>query len=102
MQETIDMTELKKKTVIIKQEVYYVYTFLREQFHSTTLIRLVKQRLPSDYGEKKHTLDSTILRRLRQLRQEGKINYKVISHLDGLYEKIPPKLVLETKDDLPF
>lgn len=82
--------EIEAKTLPIKLVVFEIFTGMRDEFHCTTLIRLVKAKLPKTYGEKKHTTDGTILRRLRQLRSEKKINYEVISPLDGLYRKLTP------------
>ncbi len=34
------------------------------------------------------TMDGTITRRLRELRESGECPYKVIDTVDGLYEKV--------------
>lgn len=60
-----------------------VYNKLPELFNIYELI--VKVR---DYPERNFAIDSTITRLLRELRNDNKINYKVLNKYSGKYKKL--------------
>lgn len=74
--------ELKQKTQSIKRLVLACYFEMPEVFNILELNNLIR----SKYN--KQTTDCTFTRRLRELRSEGKLDYKVIDPKDGTYLKL--------------
>ena len=78
--EIIEETKQKKKSV--RRVTYEVYLLMTKEFAANDLITNVRLKLGRPYLR-----DGTILRRLRELRSNGLLNYKVIDHAKSIYYK---------------
>lgn len=63
--------------------IVYFSMHIGHEFHGTTLNRFVFSRM------NKYVYPDTIFRYMRELRQEGAINYCVKSHADSIYQVLP-------------
>lgn len=73
-----------KSSPTIKQAVLQEYPNLPDQFRGNDLVRLVKI-----VTRRSHIHTDTPLRKLRVLKAEGKVNYRMAGKReDSLYEKI--------------
>jgi hypothetical protein len=66
----------------LKRYVEEVYNKMPNEFYGLDFLRKVRERSGRFY-----VFDDTILRYLRELREEGKINYKVIDQKRSKYKK---------------
>jgi len=73
--------ELDVKLCTVRQATLQAYRQMPRRFSSLTLCLTVRSI------QNKRTMDGTILRRLRELRNEGVAFYKVINSGQGVYEK---------------
>jgi PII-like signaling protein len=75
---------MSQRQEIIK-ELLKVYPTLATEFHGSSLIRYIKNRIGNHaiYGD-------SILRYMRELKAEGKINFKCLNKEKSLYLKIKP------------
>lgn len=73
--------QLQIKIDSIKKAVKSSYDELPETFSVLKLNSSVRKLM------RKRTTDCSITRRLRELRSEGKIDYKVIDSINGIYQK---------------
>lgn len=73
--------ELQLKIMTIKKAVLIAYGKMPNRFAALTLCLETRRIL------NKMTMDGSILRRLRELRESGHCPYKVIDTIDGIYEK---------------
>lgn len=68
----------------IKQKVKFIWDNMPDQFYSSQIVSRIKKTYPEDSQK----FADTFMRRARQLRQDGVINYKVLNVKDGLYQKL--------------
>lgn len=73
--------DLQLKTMPIKSAVLKAYNDMPKRFSALTLCLHTRSIL------NKMTMDGSILRRLRELRESGECPYKVIDTINGIYEK---------------
>lgn len=73
--------KLRLKTCTIRAAVQKAYDMMPAQFSALTLCLTARKILNN------MTMDGSILRRLRELRESGDCPYKVIDPVDGIYEK---------------
>lgn len=74
--------EVIERNITIRKAVKQVYDQMPKDFHVIKFCMAVRGKL------KKLTMDGTILRRLRELRESGHCPYKVIDTVKGIYQKI--------------
>ncbi len=74
-------TELSLKIMTIRKAVLLAYEKMPQRFSALTLCLETRRIL------NKMTMDGSILRRLRELRESGHCPYRVIDTVDGIYEK---------------
>lgn len=77
--------ELQVKVMPIRKATKQAFEEMADRFSVLELVE--KTRMFLD----KRTLDGTILRRLRELRESGECPYKVIDSINGIYQKIEIK-----------
>ena len=68
----------------IKQKVKFIWDNMPYQFYSSQIVDRIKKTYPEDSQK----FADTFMRRARQLRQDGVINYKVLNVKEGLYQKL--------------
>lgn len=68
----------------IKQKVKFIWDNMPDQFYSSQIVSRIKKTYPEDSQK----FADTFMRRARQLRQDGVINYKVLNVKEGLYQKL--------------
>jgi hypothetical protein len=73
----------KKSEISVLDAVRMEYEASGETFHAIIFVMNVRIRLG-----RPGCMDGTIMRRLRELRSSGEINYKVINSEFAIYEKI--------------
>lgn len=73
--------ELQIKTMPIRKAVLKAYNDMPKRFSALSLCLHTRSIL------NKMTMDGSILRRLRELRESGHAPYKVIDSINGIYEK---------------
>jgi len=73
--------ELALKIMTIRKAVKLAYEKMPNRFSALTLCLETRRIL------NKMTMDGSILRRLRELRESGHCPYKVIDTIDSIYEK---------------
>jgi hypothetical protein len=73
----------KKSEISVLDAVRMEYEASGETFHAIIFVMNVRIRLG-----RPGCMDGTIMRRLRELRSSGEINYKVINSEYAIYEKI--------------
>jgi len=73
---------LKIKTLPIRTATKMAYNQMPAVFSALTLCLTTRKILSN------MTMDGSILRRLRELRESGECKYQVINSLDGIYEKL--------------
>ena len=66
------------------------YDMMPNEFSTNTLIRKVRQ-----FTGRPGLFDATILRRLRELREEGRANYEVLDSMRSIYKKKSPGKQME-------
>ena len=76
---------MKTKTPSIKKTILKAWEKLPDSFGAFTLFLMVKNELKE---HKKYPFDGTISRRLRELREDGLLDYRVIDNAKSIYEKI--------------
>lgn len=74
--------ELDVKTCTVRKATLTAFNQMPKRFASLTICLTVRSI------QNKRTMDGTILRRLRELREEGLTPYKVLNSDKGIYEKI--------------
>ena len=74
---------VKAKKLTVKTMVLESFEELPDEFSLLYLIVKVRQKVGRAY-----LTDGTITRRLRELRSEGKINFKVIDNHKSIYKKL--------------
>lgn len=74
--------ELKRKIIPIKVAVKMAYNQMPNVFSALNLCQTVRRILS------KPTMDGSILRRLRELREAGKTPYKVKDSVNAIYQKL--------------
>jgi len=74
-------TELQLKVMPIRAAVKKAYSQMPNTFSVLTLCLQTRSIL------NKMTMDGSILRRLRELRETGECNYKVKDSINGIYTK---------------
>ena len=74
---------VKAKKITVKTAVLESFEEFLPVFRLLSLIADVRQKTGRPY-----LTDGTITRRLRELRSEGKINFKVIDNHKSIYEKL--------------
>jgi len=67
----------------VEKAVYLSYNKLNQKFSVLDLIKMTREEIG-----RPHLTDGTITRKLRKLRIDGNINYKVIDNRKALYKKI--------------
>ena len=77
--------ELPVKSTTIREAAQKAYEKMPKRFASLTLCLTVRSI------QNKMTMDGTILRRLRELRDDNLCPYKVVDTTNGIYEKIDLK-----------
>lgn len=75
-------TTLKIKTKPIRKATEEAFRQMPNRFSALTLCLTTRKILSN------MTMDGSILRRLRELRESGKCVYKVIDSANGIYEKV--------------
>lgn len=73
--------ELHLKITSVKQATRAAYNEMADRFSALHFCNVVRAKL------QKHTMDGTILRRLRELRESGDCPYQVIDQVNGIYQK---------------
>jgi len=73
----------RQKAKSVYKIVKDVYDMMNNEFDSITLIRIVRYK-----SLRPDLYDGTILRELRQLREDGKINFTVIDRRKSKYKKL--------------
>ena len=73
----------KKSDISVLDAVRLEYEAMDKIFHAIIFVMKVRVRLG-----RPGCMDGTIMRRLRELRSSGEINYKVINSEFAIYEKI--------------
>ena len=73
----------KKSDITVLDAVRIEYEAMNKTFHAIIFVMKVRVRLG-----RPGCMDGTIMRRLRELRANGEINYKVINSEFAIYEKI--------------
>lgn len=73
---------LKIKTIPIRSATKMAYNQMPLRFSALTLCLTTRKILSN------MTMDGSILRRLRELRESGECNYKVTNPIEGIYEKL--------------
>ena len=73
--------ELELKTCTVRKAVQQAYDQMPKRFSSLSICMTARSIL------NKMTMDGTILRRLRELREDGLASYKVVNSAKGIYEK---------------
>lgn len=68
----------------IKEKVKFIWDNMPDQFYSSQIVARIKATYPEDAQK----FADTFMRRARQLRQEKKINYKVLNIVEGYYQKL--------------
>ena len=74
--------KLLKKTQPIKKATLEAYREMKDIFNVLRLVQKVRK------STGRRTTDASITRCLRYLRQEGKVDYRVINKMNGYYEKL--------------
>ncbi len=74
--------QLKIKTSTIRIATKKAFNQMPVTFSALTLCLTTRKILNN------MTMDGSILRRLRELRESGECKYKVINYIDGIYEKL--------------
>lgn len=76
----------KKSELTVRQATKIVYDESPEIFHSVVFLLNVRRLLgrPS-------CMDGTILRRLRELREDGELNYRIKNNDLSIYQKLEVK-----------
>ena len=74
--------QTKPKKLTVRQSVKNTFNEMPNNFGVFKFCIVVRAKLS------KHTMDGTILRRLRELRESGECDYKVIDTFKGIYQKI--------------
>lgn len=74
--------ELQVKVMPIRKATKQAFEQMADRFSVLLLCNVTRRKL------NKHTMDGTILRRLRELRESGECPYKVIDSFNGIYQKI--------------
>ncbi len=74
--------ELRLKIMPIRKAVKECYSKMDNEFHVLEFCIYTRRLL------QKRTLDGSILRRLRELRETGECPYKVIDNINGIYRKL--------------
>ena len=75
---------MKTKTPSIKKTILKAWEKLPDRFGAFTLALCVRNRM-KEYN--KYPFDGSILRRLRELREDGLLDYRVIDNAKSIYEK---------------
>lgn len=73
--------ELHLKITSVKRATKSAYDEMADRFSALHLCMVVRSKL------QKYTMDGTILRRLRELRESGDCPYQVIDQVNGIYQK---------------
>ena len=74
--------DVKEKIDTVREAVKTAYNQLPETFISAYLCQKVRKLMNSK------TMDGTILRRLRELRESGECPYEVIDNFQSIYKKV--------------
>lgn len=74
--------ELQVKVMPIRKATKQAFEEMADRFSVLLLCNVVRSKL------NKHTMDGSILRRLRELRKSGDYPYKVIDPINGVYQKL--------------
>lgn len=74
--------QLKIKTSTIRVATKKAFEQMPVTFSALTLCLTTRKILSN------MTMDGSILRRLRELRESGECRYRVINSTDGIYEKV--------------
>ena len=75
-------TELQLKIMPIRVAVKQCYDQMSNEFNVLEFCIYTRRIL------QKMTMDGTILRRLRELRETGECPYRVIDNINGIYQKV--------------
>jgi len=62
------------------------YDAMPEEFYSSWLVTKAKQI----NTHKRYAFADTFMRQIRHMRAKGILDYKIISHKEGLYQKLKP------------
>lgn len=73
----------KKSEISVMQAVRMAYNDEQDLFYAPTFCQRVQA-----YTKRPYLMDGTILRRLRELRADGEINYRVVDSETSRYAKI--------------
>lgn len=74
--------ELDLKVTTVKKAAKKAYEMMPERFSALTFCLTVRRLL------NRMTMDGTILRRLRELREDGQCPYKAIDPVNAIYMKL--------------
>ena len=74
--------EMQLKVTTVKKAVKLAYDQMPERFSALTLCLTVRKIMNT------MTMDGTILRRLRELRESGECPYKAIDTVNAIYMKL--------------
>ena len=68
----------------VHKAVEYYYPIMPVRFFAIHLVKLVARRIgrPEVYAD-------TVMRKCRELKKEGKINFKCVDKLNSQYQKLP-------------
>lgn len=75
----------------IKKAVEIVFNRMPNTFHGLKFVQLVREQAGRPY-----VYDATVMRQLRKLREEGKLDYEVINNHTSKYKKKPIRGTIKT------
>lgn len=73
-----------KGHISVRKAVEEYYPIIPERFMGIHLIRLVAKRIG-----RPEVFEDSILRKLREMKEEGLINFKNVDKLHSIYQKLP-------------